>query len=70
MEFQRWVFQRLGLTNEQIDDRFGFSMEALKYGAPPHDGMALGIDQIVMIAAGKTSIRDMIAFPKNQVLGI
>ncbi len=67
VEFQRRVFARLGLTDEQIDDRFGFFMEALKYGAPPHGGMALGIDRIVMIAAGESSIRDVIAFPKNQV---
>ena len=66
-EFQRRVFKRLGLTDEQIDDRFGFFMEALTYGAPPHGGMALGIDRIVMLACGETSIRDVIAFPKNQV---
>jgi aspartyl-tRNA synthetase len=65
-EFQRKVFERLGLTAEQIDDRFGFFLEALKYGAPPHGGMALGIDRIVMLACGETSIRDVIAFPKNQ----
>ena len=66
-EFQRRVFKRLGLTDEQIDDRFGFFMEALTYGAPPHGGMALGIDRIVMLACGETSIRDVIAFPKNQI---
>jgi aspartyl-tRNA synthetase len=66
-EFQRRVFQRLGLSEEQIDDRFGFFMEALRYGAPPHGGMALGIDRIAMIACGETSIRDVIAFPKNQM---
>jgi aspartyl-tRNA synthetase len=66
-EFQRKVFKRLGLTDEQIDDRFGFFMEALAYGAPPHGGMALGVDRIAMIAAGESSIRDVIAFPKNQM---
>jgi aspartyl-tRNA synthetase len=66
-EFQRAVFKRLGLSDEQIDDRFGFFMEALRYGAPPHGGMALGIDRIVMIACGESNIRDVIAFPKNQV---
>jgi aspartyl-tRNA synthetase len=64
--FQRKVFQRLGLSDEQIDDRFGFFLEALRYGAPPHGGMALGIDRLVMLACGETSIRDVIAFPKNQ----
>ena len=65
--FQRKVFRRLGLSDEQIDDRFGFFLEALRYGAPPHGGMALGIDRLVMLACGETSIRDVIAFPKNQM---
>jgi aspartyl-tRNA synthetase len=54
------------MTDEQIDDRFGFFIEALRYGAPPHGGMALGIDRVVMLAVGTTNIRDVIAFPKNQ----
>jgi aspartyl-tRNA synthetase len=66
-EFQARVFRRLGLSDEQIADRFGFFMEALRYGAPPHGGMALGVDRIVMLACGETSIRDVIAFPKNQM---
>jgi aspartyl-tRNA synthetase len=65
-EFQRRVFKRLGLSDQQIDERFGFFMEALTYGAPPHGGMALGVDRLVMLACGETSIRDVIAFPKNQ----
>jgi aspartyl-tRNA synthetase len=65
-EFQRKVFKRLGLSDEQIEDRFGFFIEALTYGAPPHGGMALGVDRLVMLACGETSIRDVIAFPKNQ----
>jgi aspartyl-tRNA synthetase len=66
VEFQRRVFKRLGLSDEQIEDRFGFFMEALAYGAPPHGGMALGIDRIAMIACGETNIREVLAFPKNQ----
>jgi aspartyl-tRNA synthetase len=66
-EFQRKIFSMLGMTQEQIDDRFGFFIRALDYGAPPHGGMALGIDRIVMLAVGETNIRDVIAFPKNQL---
>ena len=65
-DFQRKVFKRLGLSDEVIDDRFGFFVEALRYGAPPHGGMALGLDRVVMLACGEASIRDVIAFPKNQ----
>ncbi|MBV8367604.1 MAG: hypothetical protein JO036_01550, partial [Candidatus Eremiobacteraeota bacterium] len=65
-EFQRRVFKRLGLSDEQIDERFGFFMEALSFGAPPHGGMALGLDRIVMVACGEESMRDVLAFPKNQ----
>jgi aspartyl-tRNA synthetase len=65
-DYQRKIFVRLGLTDEQIDDRFGFFLEALRYGAPPHGGMALGIDRIAMVACATTNIRDVLAFPKNQ----
>ena len=64
---QRKIFEMLGLTPEQIEDRFGFFVRALDYGAPPHGGMALGIDRIVMIACGEENIREVIALPKNQV---
>ncbi len=64
---QRKIFEMLGLSAEQIEDRFGFFVRALDYGAPPHGGMALGIDRIVMIAAGEENIREVIAFPKNSV---
>jgi aspartyl-tRNA synthetase len=64
---QRKIFAMLGLTPEQVEDRFGFFVRALEYGAPPHGGMALGIDRIVMIACGEENLREVTAFPKNQV---
>jgi aspartyl-tRNA synthetase len=63
---QRKIFEMLGLSADQIEERFGFFVRALEYGAPPHGGMALGIDRIVMIACGEENIREVIAFPKNQ----
>ncbi len=66
-DFQRRIFAMLGMDAKQIEDRFGFFLHALDYGAPPHGGMALGIDRIAMIAAGEDNIREVIAFPKNQV---
>jgi aspartyl-tRNA synthetase len=65
-ELQREVFQLLGIDAEQAKERFGFLLDALQYGAPPHGGIALGIDRLVMIFAGLDSIRDCIAFPKTQ----
>jgi aspartyl-tRNA synthetase len=64
---QRKIFEMLGFTPEQVEDRFGFFVRALEYGAPPHGGMALGIDRIVMIACGEENVREVTAFPKNQV---
>ncbi len=66
-ELQRRIFEMIGLSAEQIEDRFGFFMRALEFGAPPHGGMALGIDRIAMLACGEENIREVIAFPKNQV---
>jgi aspartyl-tRNA synthetase len=64
---QRRIFAMLGLTPEEVDERFGFFVRALEYGAPPHGGMALGIDRIVMIVCGEENVREVTAFPKNQV---
>jgi aspartyl-tRNA synthetase len=65
-EVQARLFRRLGMSEEQARARFGFLLDALKYGAPPHGGIALGLDRLTMILGGTTNIRDVIAFPKNQ----
>ncbi len=64
-ELQEAVFQALGLSEDDIRAKFGFLVEAMDYGVPPHGGMALGLDRTVMLMAGESSIRDVIAFPKT-----
>ncbi len=65
-EMQQQVFALLGIASEQARERFGFLLDALQYGAPPHAGIALGLDRWVMLLSGLTNIRDCIAFPKTQ----
>jgi aspartyl-tRNA synthetase len=65
-EVQSKVFGVLGMSEDEAQGRFGFLLDALKMGAPPHGGIAFGLDRFTMLLAGTTNIRDVIAFPKNQ----
>ncbi|WP_414053546.1 aspartate--tRNA ligase [Macrococcus equi] len=64
-DVQAKMFEALGFTKEEAEEQFGFLMNAFKYGAPPHGGIALGLDRMVMLLAGRTNLRDVIAFPKT-----
>lgn len=65
-ELQKRVLRQIGMTDEQIEEQFGHLITALELGAPPHGGIALGLDRLIMLLAGKQSIRDVIAFPKTS----
>lgn len=64
-DLQKKIFKILGLSDEDIQNKFGFFVDAFQYGTPPHGGLALGFDRVAMILAETDSIRDVIAFPKN-----
>ena len=65
-DLQQKMFEILGITKEESERKFGFLLEAFKYGAPPHGGLAYGLDRMIMLLTGESSIREVMAFPKNQ----
>ena len=65
-EMQSTVFDLLGIGEEEAQQKFGFLLTALKYGCPPHGGLAFGLDRLVMLMSGASSIREVMAFPKTQ----
>jgi aspartyl-tRNA synthetase len=64
-ELQKRVFRIVGMTDEEMERRFGFLLDVFRYGPPPHGGIAPGLDRLVMLLAGEATIREVIAFPKN-----
>ena len=65
-DLQRKIFRLSGYNDKEIDERFEHMLEAFQYGAPPHGGIAVGLDRVVMLLADEETIREVIAFPKNQ----
>jgi aspartyl-tRNA synthetase len=63
---QKSVCKGLGISDEEADEKFGFLVDALNFGCPPHGGRAVGLDRLIMLRTGSASIRDVIAFPKTQ----
>ena len=66
MDIQKATFTAIGISNEEARDKFGFLLDALSYGAPPHGGIAFGLDRLVALLCNAPSIRDVIPFPKTQ----